>query len=177
MYPITSQYLFEGTNSRFCGKISDNEVNKNSKRTQYEIENILKFPPNENGVFVNDRVEKQTCSHNFSFSEIQIESNLPKKFSVKVQSDRLLAPQDNTIKNKFWIRNIRIADDIPGANVILEFHDDKLQIQVIKQVGNNDELLLWFSEEIINFMGIPFLKPANIQGKLGVFYSSASKLK
>lgn len=176
MYPITSQFLFEGTNSRFCGKISENEVNKNSKRTQYEIENILKFPSNENGgVFVNDRVEKQICSHTFSFSEIQIESNLPKKFSVKVQSDRLLAPQDNTIKNKFWIRNIRVADDIPGANVILEFHDDKIQIQVIKPVGNNDELLLWFSDEIINFMGIPFLKPANIQGKSGVFYLSTNE--
>jgi hypothetical protein len=155
--------MFEASNSRFCGRLSDNEV-KNVKRSQFEIENILRNNFCDKSVTAGSLIEKDCRSHQFSFDEISIEEKLPKKFSVAVQSDGRIAPSDPSLKHKFWIKNIRVADDIPAANIVLDMHEDKIELKVIKTVNSTDELLLWFSEEILNFMCIPFLSPANIQG-------------
>jgi hypothetical protein len=164
MYPITSQFVFEASNSRFCGRLNDNESNRNSKRSQFEIENILRNTC-DNSVSAGSVIEKNSVSHQLHFDQIQLDESLPKKFSVTVQNDNFIAPQESVLKQKFWIRKIRIADDIPGANVLLDLKDDKIELKAIKMINIRDELLLWFSEEVLSFMGIPFLTPANIQGK------------
>lgn len=164
MYPIASQFVFEAANSRFCAKLSDNEGNKNSKRTQFEIENILKSNFCESSVTAGSEIEKNSQSHQYTFDQLSIEDNFPKKFSASVQSDGFIAPQDSVLNHRFWIKNIRVADDIPGANVLLDMTDDKIALRTVKTISTSDELLLWFSEEILGLMGIPFLTPANIQG-------------
>lgn len=164
MYPIASQFMFEASNSRYCAKLSDNEANKSSKRTQFEIENILKNNFCDTSVTAESEIDKNSRSHQYSFDKVLIDDNLPKKFSVKMQSDGLIAP-DSSQTHKFWIKNIRVADDIPGANVLLDLVDEKIELKSLKSINSNDELLLWFSEEILSFMGIPFLTPANIQGE------------
>ena len=164
MYPIASQFLFEASNSRFCGRLSENEV-KNVKRSQFEIENILKNNFCDSAVNAAETIEKNCGSHQFSFDEILIEEKLSKKIVVSVQSDGRIAPVDPTQKHKFWIKNVRVADDIPGANVLLEMYEDRVELKTVKTVNASDELLMWFSEEILSFMGIPFLTPANIQGE------------
>lgn len=163
MYPITSQFVFEASNSRFCSRLSDNEV-KNVKRSQFEIENILKNSFCDNAVTAVGTIQKGCGSHQFSFDEISIEEKMPKKFSISVQSDGRIAPLDPSLKHKFWIKNIRVADDIPGANVVLDMQEDIIELKAVKTINSSDELLLWFSEEVLSFMGIPFLAPANIQG-------------
>jgi hypothetical protein len=165
MYPIASQFVFEATNSRFCARISDNETNRNSKRSQFEIESILRNNFCDSSVTAGCEIGKASTSHQFSFAHVTLDEKLPKQFSVCVQSDGTIAPQDAALKHKFWIKNIRVADDIPGANVLLDMSDDKIELKAIKMISSGDELLLWFSEEILNFMGIPFLTPANIQGE------------
>lgn len=165
MYPMASQYMFEAASSRFCAKISDSDASKNSKRSQFEIENILKSNFCDKSVTAGDEIEKNSMSHEFSFDQLSFDESLSKKFSASVQSDGFIAPQDANLKHKFWLRNIRVADDIPGANVLLEMTDEKVELKAIKVIKSSDELLLWFSEEILNVMGIPFLTPANIQGK------------
>lgn len=164
MYPIASQFLFEASNSRFCAKNSGNDKN-NTKRSQFEIENILKNNFCDKSVTAGGDIEKNIKSSHFTFDKISIEDHLPKKLSVSVHGDGFLAPQDAGARHKFWIKNIRIADDIPGANVLLHLSDDKIEVKTIKSIGTGDELLLWFSEEVLSFIGIPFLTPANIQGK------------
>lgn len=179
MYPITSQFMFEASNSRFCGRLSDNEV-KNVKRSQFEIENILKNSFCENAVTAGGVIEKGCGSHQFSFDEMLIDEKLPKRISVGVQSDGRIAPMDVNLRQKFWIKNIRVADDIPGANVVLDIHDENIELKIVKTVNSSDELLLWFSEEILSFMGIPFLAPANIQGntrKKSVQFSKTQQKK
>jgi hypothetical protein len=82
-----------------------------------------------------------------------------------MSADGLILPYEPSLKHKFWLRNVRVADDIPGANVLLDMMDDKIELKAIKSISAGDELLLWFSEEILSFMGIPFLTPSNIQGE------------
>ena len=169
MYPIASQFMFEATNSRFCARLSDNEASKNNKRSQFEIENILKSNFCDISVTAESEIEKNLRSHQYSFDKVLIDDNLPKKFSVSMQSDGLIGPEESTLSHKFWIKNIRVADDIPGANVLLDLINDNIELKTIKSINSGDELLLWFSEEILNLMGIPFLTPANIQGKTQKF--------
>jgi hypothetical protein len=163
MYPIASQFVFEGANNnnKFC-----NPKNGADNSRKFEIESILrKNLDHENCVLASDFVSKNSVSHQFAFDQVLIDLNLARKFTVCVQDNHLLLPQESHLRNKFWIRNVRIADDIPAANVILQFVDDKIELKVIKSINCGDELLMWFSEEIISFMNIPFLAPGNIQGK------------
>jgi hypothetical protein len=156
MFPIASQFVFEGGN-KFCGPKIENS-------RKFEIESILRS--SSSGIQASEFVAKNSSSHQFSFDQVIIDSNLPRKFLVGAHNNQLILPQEPHIRNKFWIKNIRIADDIPGANVLLHFVEDKIELKAIKSINSNDELLMWFSEEIISFMNIPFLVPGNIQGNL-----------
>lgn len=164
MYPIATPFMFEATNSRFCAKLSDSDANKNAKRSQFEIENILRNNFCDNSVTATSAIEKSWRSHQYSFDQVSFDESLPKKFNV-LSTDGLILPLDSSLKHKFWLRHIRIADDIPGANVLLDMIDDKIELKAMKLISSGDELLLWFSEEILSFMGIPFLTPSNIQGE------------
>lgn len=162
MYPIASQFVFEGANNnKFCAP----KIGADNSR-KFEIESILRKNLEDHccvqaGAFL----AKNSASHQFSFDQVLIDLNLLIKFSISVQDNQLLIPQESHIRNKFWIRNIRIADDIPGANVMLHFVDEKVELKVIKSINCGEELLMWFSEEVISFMNIPFLVPGNIQGE------------
>lgn len=165
MYPIVPQFVFDVPN--YCVKLNESE--KNLKKTQFEIESILKYSSNgkvEKGVFLSENIVKNTLSQSFSFKDLSLDLNFPNKFSVKIcGNSKRLTPMDGVLSNKFWIRNIRIASDIPATNAVLEIINDKIEVVVIKDLSVNDELLLWFSEELVSLLGIPFLTPANIQGK------------
>ncbi|CRK95974.1 CLUMA_CG009415, isoform A [Clunio marinus] len=165
MYPLASQFVFDAANSRLCVRISDNDTNKNAKRSQFEIESILRNNFCDKTVTAGSVIEKNLKSNQFAFDQMLIEENLPKKFIVSVQNDKIISPTESIMKQKFWLKSIRIADDIPGANTLLEIRDDNVEMRSIKTMNVGDELLLWFSEEILNLMGIPFLAPSNIQGQ------------
>lgn len=162
MFPIVPKFnIYEDTNNvRYHPK----------KRTQFEIENILKFSSSdkkvEKGVYAAENVEKGCLSHSFGFKEISFDFKLPEQLSVKLTgNDRKLVARDHAFRGKFWIRQVKLAEDIHSANLMLELKDDKIEAQVIQNLNANDELLMWFSEEIASFMNIPFLTPANIQGQ------------
>jgi hypothetical protein len=158
MYPIASQFVFD----KFCGRINGDDGNKNYRK--FEIENILKSA--ESSVIANGLIEKNFLSHQFKFDQVLIDSvHLPRKLSVYAQNDGLIVPNDPQLRSHFWIRNIRISDDITSANVYIHLHDDRVELKAIKTINASDELLMWFSEEAISFMGIPFLIPGNIQGE------------
>lgn len=172
MFPIASQIVFEtSTNgsNKFLSKINvDNE--RNLRHSQFEIENILRSSSSnnntENCVTASEYIEKDSLSHQFGFDQVLIDNNLPKVFNLIPHTiDGTIIPHEPILRNKFWVKNIRIADNIPSANVILHFRDDRVELKAVKSINVNDELLMWFSEEVISFMGIPFLIPGNIQGK------------
>ena len=162
MFPIVPKFnIFEDSNNVRC---------HSKKRTQFEIENILKYSSSEKksdkGVFASEKIEKGFSSQSFGFKEISFDVKLPEKVHVKFAvNDRKIVARDHSVRGKFWIRQVKLADDIHSANLILELKEDKVEVQIIQNVNMNEELLMWFSEEIANLMNIPFLTPANIQGQ------------
>ncbi|XP_049542839.1 PR domain zinc finger protein 13 [Anopheles darlingi] len=67
-------------------------------------------------------------------------------------------------KGSHWIRSIRLASDVRSFNALLELTASQLlRIRLTTDVANGEELKLWFSEDVIAHMQIPFLTPVNIQ--------------
>ncbi|CAH1183085.1 unnamed protein product [Phaedon cochleariae] len=92
-----------------------------------------------------------------------------------------------------WIRAIRLSDDCHSYNVQLKLHAvsnqaadrlPKLMLQAVRPVEAGQELLLWFSEDVLATLQIAFLTPANIQGqkkyvcnRCSALYESPNPLK
>lgn len=79
---------------------------------------------------------------------------------------------------------MRLSDDCHSYNIQLKFHptyqfpstspiknvqNPELVLQVMKPIEAGQELLLWFSEDVLAMLQVAFLTPANIQGKLPHF--------
>ncbi|KFB43821.1 AGAP006014-PA-like protein [Anopheles sinensis] len=68
------------------------------------------------------------------------------------------------MKNSNWIRSIRLANDVRSFNALLELTSTQLlRIRLTGDVNSGEELKLWFAEDVIAHMQIPFLTPVNIQ--------------
>ncbi|GJQ67583.1 hypothetical protein Trydic_g8389 [Trypoxylus dichotomus] len=81
-------------------------------------------------------------------------------------------------KDIHWIRALRLADDCHSYNVQLRLlsspkqstssssiSEPTLLLQSVRPISPGQELLLWFSEEILAMLQVVFLTPANIQGQ------------
>ncbi|XP_044751516.1 zinc finger protein 426 [Coccinella septempunctata] len=98
-----------------------------------------------------------------------------------------------------WVRAIRLSDDCHNYNIQLKLKPSQrisnnlpnknisapqLILQVVRPIVAGQELLLWFSEDILAMLQIAFLTPANIQGqkeyvclRCGAMYESPNPLK
>lgn len=80
-----------------------------------------------------------------------------------------------------WTRAIRLSEDCHNYNIQLRLlpqqqqqqqqpqqqrHYPKLVLQTVRPIEPGQELLLWFSEEILAKLQMVFLAPINIQGNL-----------
>lgn len=80
-----------------------------------------------------------------------------------------------------WTRAVRLSDDCHSYNIQLRLqptspssvvssmeskrkHSLKLVLQTVKPIEAGQELLMWFSEDILAILQVAFLTPANIQG-------------
>lgn len=64
------------------------------------------------------------------------------------------------------VQSMRLSDDIHSCNTILDkgTKENCLILQITKPVAKGEQLVLWFSQEILAAMDIPFLNPINIKG-------------
>ena len=65
-----------------------------------------------------------------------------------------------------WLLEARLADDCHSYNVLLQRGGagNTLVLYVVKSIRNGEELQLWFSEQMLVLLAVPFLTPLNIQG-------------
>lgn len=96
------------------------------------------------------------------FNDIALE-NRDEKLLIDVSSNgRLISVNYD---EQFWIKKFNISQDTYSNSALLEMTSDhQLCIRIVKNVLKNEEILLWFSEDVLAEMNIPFLTPSNIQG-------------
>ncbi|XP_046393677.1 zinc finger protein 584 [Ischnura elegans] len=64
-----------------------------------------------------------------------------------------------------WIRGMRIAEDCHSCNVRLTEAVGGFVARTTRMVAAGEEMLLWFSPEVLAILKIPFLAPSNIRGE------------
>ncbi|XP_037881401.1 sal-like protein 1 [Glossina fuscipes] len=77
-----------------------------------------------------------------------------------------LAENSNTLNVTAEImRKIKLSEDIHSYNALYEMaQKDQMHLRIIREIPRDEEIVAWFSEDIILMMSIPFLTPINIQG-------------
>ncbi|XP_055691042.1 zinc finger protein 77 [Lutzomyia longipalpis] len=104
-----------------------------------------------------------------SFSIIQAPNFDVKTTSFDVVASKgHLQPTDKSLTSSGgWIRMLQPAKDVHSSNIVLELTDGGscVNLRTTKNISQGEDLQLWFSEEILAFMQIPFLSPISIQGQ------------
>ncbi|KAF6205347.1 hypothetical protein GE061_019518 [Apolygus lucorum] len=68
---------------------------------------------------------------------------------------------------KWPLSNMKLSEDVHRCTAILERGDlpETVRLVVVKSVARDDEVVVWFSHELLAAMDVPFLNPVNIQGE------------
>ncbi|XP_022185561.2 MDS1 and EVI1 complex locus protein EVI1-B [Nilaparvata lugens] len=76
--------------------------------------------------------------------------------------------QDTEDKDCYkWIQSMALADDCQSYNVQLRkcCGSESVRLVVTQPLKKGEKLLMWFSDEILSLLMMPFLTPVNIQGE------------
>lgn len=67
-----------------------------------------------------------------------------------------------------WLKTIDIAHDISTCNVKLTGAKEGVFLKTVRHIKTGESLQMWFTEEILLMLNIPFLLPINIRSKTKV---------
>lgn len=178
MFPIIPQHLLRQNLNNF---VLNSLKLSESSRVSYKIENLIDncdselLSASDNGVFASAFLVKNSVSSDLLTTELTGSSATIHSEKYKIQkcptSDHLIADPEQP-HNHSWIRDIRFGKDVHSYNVILEITSRrKLRLRVIKDIHVGAELFIWFTQEILAMMYIPFLAPVNILGEFNPLFS------
>lgn len=69
------------------------------------------------------------------------------------------------------MRRLQLADDCHSANVLLQLerpraghHGVRCRVRAVRPLSCGQSVQLWFADDLLACLGLPFLAPHNIQG-------------
>lgn len=126
----------------------------------------------EDGYFAATFIPKDTLSKSTRGFPVIDARKTNNQISISAEGLMYCPGSNEHISENIWIKQLRFSMDVHSNNTILEMcPDNELRIRALRKIDINEELLVWFSEEILALMQIPFLTPANIRG----MYSKSTK--
>ncbi|XP_015437634.1 PREDICTED: PR domain zinc finger protein 13 [Dufourea novaeangliae] len=72
---------------------------------------------------------------------------------------------DGLISAPCWLKIVTFAKDCQSCNVLLMTTDKGVILKTIRSITPGEPLLMWFTENILAMLNMPFLTPSNIQGQ------------
>ncbi|XP_031825951.1 PR/SET domain 13 [Nomia melanderi] len=72
---------------------------------------------------------------------------------------------DGLVSASCWLKIVTLAKDCQSCNVLLMTTDKGVILKTIRNVTPGEPLLMWFTENILAMLNMPFLTPCNIQGQ------------
>ncbi|XP_001604522.2 sal-like protein 3 [Nasonia vitripennis] len=70
---------------------------------------------------------------------------------------------DNQIKAECWLKIITIAKDCQSSNVLLMTDEKGVFLKTIRPIVSGETLLLWFTQNILAMLNMPYLTSVNIE--------------
>lgn len=121
-----------------------------------------------NGSYVIEPIPKDTKSRSFGYIDVtksELEQR-QQKLLVGVDTAGYLV-NDRRLSESVWLRSLSLAHDTYSHNAQLEITGDhRLRLRIVKNLVIDEEVQLWFSDDILAILSIPFLTPVNILGEL-----------
>lgn len=128
---------------------------------------MVKNETNRNhGSYALEAIPKDSKSRSFECIDITDDAqSLKCKSFISIDGSGFIV-NDQNFSESVWLRSLTIAHDTYSHNAQLEITGDhRLRVKIVKHLVIDEEIQLWFSDEILAIMCIPFLTPANILGK------------
>lgn len=127
---------------------------------------VVKSETNQNyGSYALEAIPKDAKSRPFEYIDVTCAQEIKCKSFISIDASGFIGNDQNFPEN-VWIRSLTIAHDTYSHNAQLEITSDhRLRVKIVKHLVVDEEIQLWFSDEILAIMTIPFLTPANILGK------------
>ncbi|XP_043269295.1 transcription factor hamlet [Venturia canescens] len=72
---------------------------------------------------------------------------------------------DGLVNAACWVKIVTLAKDCQSCNVLLMSTEKGVVLKVMRCIVPGEPLLMWFTENILALMNMPFLTPSNIQGQ------------
>lgn len=117
------------------------------------------------GSFAIEAIPKDSRTRSFDCIDIHDGKSIDDKTYISIDSSGFIHNNQN-YSISLWLRSLSLAHDTYSHNAQLEVTSDhRLRIKIVKNLVRDEEILLWFSDEVLAIFGIPFLTPANILGK------------
>ncbi|XP_076385173.1 PR/SET domain 13 isoform X2 [Megachile rotundata] len=69
------------------------------------------------------------------------------------------------VNTSCWLKIVSFAKDCQSCNVVLMTTEKGVTLKTIKTISPGEPLLMWFTENVLAMMNMPFLTPCNIQGQ------------
>lgn len=123
-------------------------------------------PKLNRGSYAIEAIPKDSRTRSFDCIDLKNEQVVKSKSFISIDSSGYIS-NDQKYTESVWLRSLTLAHDTYSHNAQLEITSDhRLRIKIVKNLVIDEEILLWFSDEIIAILTIPFLTPANILGKI-----------
>ncbi|KAK2585430.1 hypothetical protein KPH14_010097 [Odynerus spinipes] len=81
------------------------------------------------------------------------------------ESDGRLYCVDGLVNAASWLKMVNFAKDCQSCNLLLVTTDKGVVLKAVRNIAPGEPLLMWFTENILAMLNMPFLTPSNIQGQ------------
>lgn len=133
---------------------------RDSKRIKIETKPIR-------GSYAVEAIPKDSKTRSFDCIDLSGEYEVKCKSFISIDTSSGYIVNDQHYSESMWLRSLTLAHDTYSHNAQLEITSDhRLRVKIVKQLVIDEEIQLWFSDEILAILSVPFLTPANILGKI-----------
>lgn len=138
--------------------MADHKIRDN-KRTTVKKESNL-----NSGSYAIEAIPKESKSRSFDCIDTNRGHLARIKSFISIDSSGYIV-NDQHFSESVWLQSLTLARDTYSHNAQLEITGDhRLRVKIVKNLVVDEEIQLWFSDEILAIIAIPFLAPANILG-------------
>lgn len=143
-------------------QLSDNGAIESSDHRRTHIKTSEAKP--SAGSYAMEAIPKDTTSRSFECIDVSEKSSQNRKCFVGIDETGYLL-NDQRFAESSWLRRLSLAYDTYSHNAQLEITSDhRLRLRIVKNLVIDEEIQLWFSDDILAILSIPFLTPVNILG-------------
>lgn len=122
------------------------------------------------GSYALETIPKDTKTRPFEFIDVNSGEVAKCKSFISIDASGFIV-NDQQFSESVWLRSLTLAHDTYSHNAQLEITSDhRLRVKIVKNLVIDEEIQLWFSDEILAILTIPFLTPANILGNFSLLF-------